>query len=171
MSNFSSISMAPLIAALAAQVTVVDGIVDEILVDTDITIPLGLNAVLTEIGVVDGNVDILTQEADQRSVPKVYSNSYNGTAFTDIVNITDKGVLTGISTFLTQYTAASFIHWKIIVDGVTLYDGEIMSFSEKGQAKSLSFNHKFDTSLQVQHKIVTASKGTVRTEVSCTVDA
>lgn len=86
MANTGNISMAPQLAAIAAQITVVDGIVDDILEDTGTTLPgehaaIGVvtDAILVdtettlpgehvvlaaEHGIIDGNVDNILVDTD-----------------------------------------------------------------------------------------------------------
>lgn len=221
MANFGFISMAPAIAAVAAQITTVDGIVDDILVDTGETLP-GEHAVIDGIvdgilndtgtviptaigilgdqntalaaehvvidGIVDdiledtgvtlqgehltlaGGLDILTQEEDQRKTPKMVCGTTAGTEYVNVLNITDKGFLTGIEQGVAAFTADGYANLKIIIDAVTIYDGATMAFTKKGDIFPASFNHRFNTSLQVQHKVTAADTGTIRTCVEHTTD-
>ncbi|KKM77872.1 hypothetical protein LCGC14_1365610 [marine sediment metagenome] len=124
----------------------------------------------TAIDTIDGLLDELIQEKNQRNTTVVTSATENNTTYSDVVNVTDKGVLTGITTNISQYTAGSQVSWKIIIDGSTKFDGYVLEFGARNDAVTLAFNSRFDTSLQIQHKITTASKGTARTIVSHTTD-
>jgi len=112
----------------------------------------------------------LIQEWEKRVTPKMISGVVTGSAYTDIVNISDKGVLTGISMMLNTFTAPNTANLKIIIDGVTIYDSDFLSFEKIGDHRSLSFNHKFDVSLQIQHKINAVSMGQAITKVAYTTD-
>lgn len=73
MANFGYISMAPAIAEVADQITAVDGIVDDILVDTNETIPLaiaGVNTIVTQSGLIliDFNENVLPALAAEHMV-------------------------------------------------------------------------------------------------------
>lgn len=208
MSNFSSISVAPQLAAIAAQIVTVDEVVDgnaviiEDIHDTDLP---GVNTIVTQTGLVvidihdtdlpaveeiaaaneviltdihdtdlpaaQTDLDILTQEAEQRNVGKIYQGNINNATFADVVNITDKGVLTGISQQCTAYTADGRGYIKLVIDGTQVVSDPFLNFYEAGDHRALRFQHRFNTSLQVQHKINAADLGTVHTFVACTIDA
>ncbi len=82
MANTGFISMAPAIAAVAAQITTVDGIVDDILVDTDNTIPAALTVIDDEMAVVDGIVDDILVDTDA-TIPAVLTVIDNEMAVVD----------------------------------------------------------------------------------------
>jgi len=103
------------------------------------------------------------QELDQRYVPKVATASEDTNVYSNIIDITDKGILTGVSQFMTGDIGAGFDaigHIKIILDGVTVIDdgfftlGQFIANEVRINNNSLHFNHRFNTSLQVQHKVV-----------------
>ena len=105
-----------------------------------------VSAVASLVGYIKG----LVQEMAQRDTAKVASATHAGsssTSYSDIVNITDKGVLTGISQSIDAAAGNAYI--KIVLDGVTITDSATI---REGSGIGLSFNHRFNTSLQVQHK-------------------
>ncbi len=135
-----------------------------VLTDTGTTLPAAITAVTTGIDAIH----------DQTLVGVCTKTSNITTSYTDVVNISDKGVLTGASQWL--YHGESVVYGatiKITIDGVELV--EITSFAamdgapEWNIANSLSFNHRFDTSLQVEHKSTLADKA-ANTAVSYTTD-
>lgn len=64
MANSGFISMAPAIAAVAAQITTVDGIVDDILEDTGETLPGEHAELAIEHVAIDGIVDYILEDTD-----------------------------------------------------------------------------------------------------------
>lgn len=106
MANFGFISMAPAITAVAEQVTVVDGIVDDILEDTDATIPEAL-------AVVDGIVDDILVDTDA-TIPEalaVVDGIVDG-----IVNDTNVVIPTAIGILGDQHAALAAEH--VVIDGI-----------------------------------------------------
>lgn len=113
----------------------------------------------------------LEAERLKRVVTKTIRATENTTVVSDVINISDKGILTGISQSCEAFTASSSATIDIIIDGVTIYNtGLFLNFDKKGDTISQSFNHPFETSLQVRHRTVAADKGTVGTIVSNTID-
>lgn len=130
----------------------------------------------------------LIQELDQRKVAKVANNLTNNGAWTTptyiaVVNITDKGVLTGISQHLwhaaTDTAAEVYGKLKVTIDGTLILDDAyftraqyVATYSPKpGCTNSLAFNHRFNTSLLVEH-LHTIGDGlyNLSTNVSYTID-
>ena len=155
MANTFNISMAP---ALAAVQTVVDAIRAEDVI-----------AITNAIVVVDGLVDKLEEERLMRSVVHMSEEIEAGLTLSDVVNITDKGVLTGVSATLGTFTAEGQAQIIVTLDGGALPVITI-DFEKKADNISLDFNHRFDTSLRVQHKITEIDKGTLKTYVMYTTD-
>lgn len=128
-------------------------------------------AVKTDTTAILADTVTLDTERAQREVSKMAVDDNATDSFEDIVNITDKGVLTGISQIITTFTAASNVQLNIVIDGVTVFDSlTINNFVTIGDTISFAFNHRFDTSLLVQHKVSSNSKGTVRSFVMYTTD-
>jgi len=108
----------------------------------------------------------LIQELDQRAVGMAATGTVERITYVDVVNISDKGVLTGV--YQRVVRAGDSIDCsgaiKVILDGVTIFEDVGFSrytFAEIPESNlvintdrtgSLSFNHRFNTSLQVQHK-------------------
>lgn len=88
----------------------------------------------------------------------------------DIVNITDKGILTGVAMMCTAYTADGYGRIKITIDGSVLLDGRFLQIDEEGRHNSLAFLHKFETSLLVQCYMNAINKATILTVVSYATD-
>lgn len=117
----------------------------------------------------------LVQELDQRTEPHLVSHYLtlaDQNDYTDVVNITDKGVLTGITMLVDSTSTDEYV--RITIDGSVIYDGVFgNTFNSSTVAVvtggTLSFNHRFDTSLKVEHKRGTAF-GSLRTLVSYTTD-
>lgn len=119
----------------------------------------------TALGVVDGNVDNLEAERLQRVVARAVQATTASDTLADVVNISDKGVLTGISQMA---VANDSMKLKVIIDGVTILD--TFTFTKLASCpRSIAFNHRFDTSLQVQHSN-TGNAEQVQTLVSYTTD-
>ena len=119
------------------------------------------------------DTDIATDIANitgQLEVAKMVSDTEDGSTYSDVVNITDKGMLTGVTQAISAFTAESSTHLKVVIDSVTVFDGTTIVFSELSRWLSFPFHHRFDTSLQIQHKMAADSKGTVRTFVTYTTD-
>lgn len=113
----------------------------------------------------------LIQELDQRSVSKASQDRTNQSSWKDIVNITDKGVLTGISQWVTSDGTGGGL--QIIIDGLwilSIDSGPNSGFSMNYASASLAFNHRFNTSLRVQHEAYNGA-GYVNTTVSYTIDS
>jgi len=106
-------------------------------------------------------------QAAQRAVPKMVMAFQTSNVYGDLVNITDKGVLTGISQALAASASQGYL--KIIIDGTTVFDNQLTSNTNAQQPISLSFNHPFGTSLQVQHKSLDNTNAVI-TWVSYTTD-
>jgi hypothetical protein len=131
-------------------------------------------------------IDNIEGERLLRAVAKMTSatmTSINDTAdlaYVNVVNITDKGILTGISQVLSGAAAGSSIgqngKLKLIIDGTTVFDGAFNVTTDTTTAQnwgnSLAYNHQFVTSLQIQHCFAAALTAgrTVSTFVSYTTD-
>ena len=119
----------------------------------------------------------LIQELDQRSVGKIIGANITDITYADVLNITDKGTLFGILQFYlgggAEIDCTGSV--KIIIDGSTEYDGiysaevydSAVGFCTGGNM--LSLFHKFNTSLQIQHKTSVVSKG-YRTIIAYAID-
>jgi len=102
----------------------------------------------------------IIQELDQRKVPHMVKAQASSVNYADVVNITDKGVLNGISQNIRYNTTSNWLgSLKIIIDGTTVYDDYfvyVYNESLVGQlysSNSLAFNFRFNTSLRIQHKV------------------
>ena len=113
------------------------------------------------------NVDDLKREFDKRVVSKSVVSSGFGLVWGDALNISDKGVLTGIyQGFHDNGIAINTTYYgklRITIDGTVILtlDAEnealcnlvtnaaVSDVSER-RSGSLSFNHKFETSLRVE---------------------
>lgn len=134
---------------IATDIATVDTVVDSILVDT----------VALEL------------DSAKLDTPKMATAPISNNTLTDVINITDKGILTGISQKCTAFTADSYGSIRITIDGTTFFSETTFNhFAASGDSNSLAFQHKFETSLRVQHKVAANSKGTIRTIVTYTTD-
>jgi hypothetical protein len=120
-----------------------------------------VSVVGTDKGLI-GYIKGLIQWLAQKTVPKTATLSGASTSYTDIINIFDKGVLTGVNQFLKPSGGDSvFDHGyiKIIIDSTTILDYVFTYGSfDSGVAcdmghNSLHFDHPFSTSLQIQYKV------------------
>jgi len=93
-----------------------------------------------------------------------------GIAWQDVVNITDKGVLTGISVSM-NHTAAYSVKVRITIDGTVVRSGIFADTHAAEQTTSLglAFNHRFDTSLRVEN--YNSAAGATYISASYTKDA
>lgn len=81
--------------------------------------------------------------------PKIANAITTSNTYRDVVNISASGYLLGIQQYKNGYESSL----KIILDGVTLIDYTYMRTSSNYDISgSLSFIHRFNTSLQIQHK-------------------
>jgi len=89
----------------------------------------------------------LIQREAQLAVPKTGYKSGDG----DCVNITDKGVLTGVSLFMRgEATGTPIVTLAITIDGTSILNSVVMKMYGEGTGSiSIPFNHRFNTSLRV----------------------
>lgn len=135
------------------------------------------DALVGAVGVNKSNIAYikgLIQLLDQLKTPKTAKADTINSGWQDIVNITDKGVLTGVSgLFYIGGTVDGHGEIKIIIDGITVGENIFISavdFTEdRATAIGISFFHRFNTSLQVQHQI-TATGARLYTVVTYTTD-
>ncbi|KKM64728.1 hypothetical protein LCGC14_1498500 [marine sediment metagenome] len=100
----------------------------------------------------------MIQELDQRTVGKTTTTATVSISSVDVVNISDKGVLTGLLQMMQDVTTdANGGRIVITIDGVIIlsvtgftifYTGD----EGDGTNNSLAFNHRFDTSLKSKEK-------------------
>ena len=103
----------------------------------------------------------IIQELDQRSVSHAVYAVAAPPTYTDIVNITDKGVFTGISqVFDAIGNSDDYGYFKIIIDGVTIITDARMAVqtgtNDMAAGVAVAFNHRFNTSFQAQYKTMNA---------------
>jgi len=116
----------------------------------------------------------LIQELDQRKVPKMVRVAiyWKLGEWYDVVNITDKGVLTCVSQQIYSSSSYNSTELKIVIDGISVYEGAFAQFENfinnnyYGQY-TMNFQHRFNSSLLVQHKSYTPD---INTFVTYTVD-
>lgn len=130
----------------------------------------------------------LIQELDQRKVgkiianvasPDIFDNRYNN----PVVNISGKGVLTGVAQVIEIWYGETVGRgcFSIIIDGGT--EMQVEAFTKTGKSydgsnitwlpgtNSLSFNHRFNTSLLVlQWQMVNNGDNLVRSHVAYTLE-
>lgn len=122
----------------------------------------------------------LNQELDQRKTAKGIQGQTSSTSWTDIINITDKGVLTGIFQYFEyEGTHTNYIYAgiQIIIDGQTILTSDRFSTYKITSnpatriviSGSLAFNHRFNTSLRIKHK-TNYYDAPVYTNISYTTD-
>lgn len=119
-------------------------------------------------------VKSLVQELDQRKTPHCVVVDGGHGSLADIVNITDKGVLTGIVVNIRSITAdGTVVHLKITIDGsVVLDDTSFASikWTEMIHNICIPFNHRFNTSLRVEGSTADQTKTECTFIVTYTVD-
>lgn len=97
----------------------------------------------------------LTQFLDQLKTAKAVNYEHTGDTFADAVNISDKGVLTGVSV-LYHAVDTNYAYVKITIDGVVVLPGTVYfgagDATHIGNNNSLAFFHRFNTSLRVEVK-------------------
>ena len=124
---------------------------------TDLTdIISDISTVATQVIIVKNLVNNLEAERLKRAVLYVTQLDGEAAGLTDIVNISDKGILSFIFQKITYGSTGDNTSLKIIVDGVTKLDvsnqNEVLSgFRQARQSGMLMFNYPFETSLQVQY--------------------
>lgn len=128
------------------------------------------DALVEAVGVnksIQGYLKGLTQELSQRKVPRGIISSHAAVVLTDVVNINDKGFLTGIAV---TCPGGSSAHIKVTIDGtVVITDANVfITAGAEISWQSLSFNHRFNTSLLVQDKLI--GGGIINTAVTYTID-
>ena len=136
-------------------------------------------AELARIGTVSpatGGTDTLfkylkkVDDSNLKLTPRIVFLEGCSTSIFNVVNISGSGYLTGITQSIRQ-NSACYAYLEVIIDGVTLWDGtsNIFLFHTPGTAGnqrshgSLSFLHRFNTSLIVRYKV---SSGTATNVVS-----
>lgn len=159
MSNSFNISVRPEIAAVK---TIIDNIHE-----------IDIQAVLSGVGAQDDAIEEnvqdnktimsyikgMIQELAQRGTPHVDVLRTSNAEYVDVTNITDKGVLVGIyQYFELPISDDRQGFFNLTIDGNVIYDGSrpftYSNSTEKEEVSgSLSFNHRFNTSLQVQAKV------------------
>lgn len=120
------------------------------------------------------DVSELNKELAQRKVSQGITVKCTSATYVNVISISDKGVFTGVSQCLGD-GATAYGELKVVIDGVTIIDTidaaahfTIASTNTCGN-NSLSFNHRFNTSLQIQHARVTGSPF-MSTTASWTID-
>lgn len=98
--------------------------------------------------------------AGQGGLPNISSKTQNiyssstGTTLVDVINLTGSGYLLGIYVAsLNTYNGSgpSNKYLKITIDGVVIYDGNIMSSATYGSSIGVNLFKRFNTSLRIQH--------------------
>lgn len=131
-----------------------------------------------DVPAIQANIDTmdpLIAEQLLRVVSRTASHLGVHTTWENAVNISNKGVLTGVSlTLYDGHTSDSIGRFQVIIDGITLPAIQTFAFFDivehSYQANSLAFNHKFETSLQVQYQCSTLNIAAC-CDVSYTIDA
>ena len=96
----------------------------------------------------------LKAELDKRKVCYIIKQAVSANTYTNIVDITDKGILNGIRVYNYEGEDPRIASIKIVVDGVTKFDDQWGNYGTATYRQgSLSFCHQFETSLQVQAKV------------------
>ncbi len=118
--------------------------------------------------------DAIALEFDQKQVGVIaYDANSQAATYEDVVNISDKGVLTGITSLVFSTSNAHDGTILVTIDGGALTAMAVFSrvpnLDDTTNSQSLSFGHRFDTSLRVQHK---KSNGldNIYTSVAYTID-
>jgi len=168
---------------IASDLVATDAVVDAIYSDTgnirtDVTEILSdLETIASDLVLVDGIVDTIysdTTAMNARIATRmIVSDASTGNASdSTVINISDIGVLTGITQILEAIDAADG-SLTVRVDGVQLIDTDTFTPNPHAASDvvvtSLAFNHPFETSLNIlQQKSVAA--GTITTFVAYTTD-
>lgn len=109
----------------------------------------------------------LVQELAQRAVAKMTGAYLTSSTLSDVLNITDKGVLTG---FFMREIGTDNCYFAITVDGTVIYNASLVAVDAHTNSFTIAFNHRFNTSLRVQIKNSDNSTG-MTGFVAYTVDA
>lgn len=156
MSNTYNVSIAPELAVITALNNVVGA---DSALNTYMRDVLG-NKTDAIDDVVAANVSLMayikgdTQERDQRAVGKMSRVGVISTDTTekDIVNITDKGVLTGITIHI-RGSQTGNLFLKVTIDGTIVYNGycyEGVGSVDDNPVIPFIFNNRFNTSLHIE---------------------
>jgi hypothetical protein len=96
----------------------------------------------------------IVREMSQRDNAKA-AYAVATTTYADLVNISDKGVLTGITQLSDNISSTSVGSIIVTIDGTVILTAEPFFTVNSGDYACggvLSFNHRFNTSLRIQHK-------------------
>jgi hypothetical protein len=131
---------------------------------------------VSDTDIISAYVKGLVQRADQGSVPKMVQVAGGNGALADIVNILDKGILTGLSIEAIYITGAKPIGYlKITIDGEVIFVETAVIFATSSAAypvyRTIPFNHPFSTSLRIEGKCSNTATGTINFLASYTVDS
>lgn len=105
-------------------------------------------------------ITILTANMALKENVKLVGATASTAAYVSVLDITDKGFLTGISQYpifsVSDEDIDGFI--KLTIDGGVEYDGDFCHMrllADKTHAAGIGvcFDHKFETSLKVEHKV------------------
>lgn len=159
MANFFVSSPTIALAALAAENNVpgVDAVTN---VKTRDVTGNKADSLIEAVGVNKSNIAYtkgLIQLLAQLGSPKMAYYEGTGTGYTSVVDITDKGILTGISVNKeTSVLGATIVMLKVTLDAVQLYANKFIKqdlATIEGlvwSTQSLSFFHRFNTSLKIE---------------------
>ncbi len=115
-----------------------------------------------------------TQERAQRNVAKFALGSVASATPADVINISDKGVFTGLNQNFAVSAADNGGYFVITIDGTSIgsiiVGASMSNTNSMAVGISLAFTHRFDTSLRVQH-YTDGGAGTLKTMASYTIDA
>ena len=120
------------------------------------------------------DIVVLNAELNQRVVAQVAQATRAVASYADVVNITDKGVLTGVSQVIYNGATGNCEGVvRITIDGVAIMTDSLFSIyvltPDVSQPNTVSFNHRFDTSLRVEH-MTSNTNATIKTTVAYTID-
>ncbi len=87
----------------------------------------------------------------QSKTPYTVTNQVSTTATTTVVTVTGSGLLTGITQVITGTSGLS-ADLVIILDGLTIYNDSTGIDPTDNAVVALSFMHKYNTSMTIQHK-------------------
>lgn len=131
----------------------------------------------TDVPAIAALIDPLQLYLDKKAVSHIVGADATTALYVTVVDISDKGILTGISQYGNRHEPVNDIRGsiKITIDGDVKYDGEFCYDDMRvdmcyGGGGSISLDIPFETSLKVEHKAAIANCG-CRTLVGYTVDA
>ena len=133
------------------------------------------DTLVTDVGTtksISAYIKGVVQELDQRKTGKMVKVAGGNGSLADIVNITDKGILTGVTISMLTVAAQTNITLKITRDSDVMFNDTFITSGTNGVVVfiPIAFNHRFDTSLRIEGMSATNTNATCYFIATYTVD-